>query len=203
MANNFFWTGLYTALSRLTSARAEAVQAIFAAVETGFNLLPTPAALQNDAVTYCDDTGLANAYVVTLPLAASQVAISTYTEGLHVPFKALNANTGSSTINVNGIGVKNITHYDGSPLIAGDIPALGIAELYYDGTQFQLINAQAITGASNAVASAAAAAASAASAVAASGSAGSASASATAAAASAVAAAASLPSFILQAQGIR
>ena len=208
--NQYFWTGLYTALTRLTSARAESVQSIFAAVETGFNALPAPSALQNDAVTYCDDTGAANAYVITLPVAASQTPITTLTEGLRVRFKPQYSNTGASYITVNGIlPPVNITHFDGSALLPGDISADGISDATFDGTNFQLLNPWALMGAqspaaaaSSAAASATSAASSAASATASANSATNSANSATAAAASAAAAAASLPSFVLQAQGI-
>ena len=210
MSNGYFWSGLYTALSRLTSARAEAVQAIFSAVEAGFNALPSPTALQSDAASYCDDIGVANAYVVTLPLAASQTALAAYTEGMHVPFKPLNTCTGPSTLSVNGLAPQPITHFDGTPLLPGDINGNGIADVRYDGVNFQLLNPWTYMGAQSpssaaisAAASASSATASAGSATASSNSATNSANSATAAAASALAAQASLPPYIIQNAGIR
>lgn len=92
----------------------------------------------NDANTYSNygaDTGVANAYVVTLTGVTT-----TYTAGLRIQFKASNANTGASTLNVNGGGVKNITFQDGTALISGAIVLNSIVDVMYDGTQFLLMN---------------------------------------------------------------
>ena len=53
--------------------------------------------------TYLADTGLADAYVV-----AFTDPILGYSEGLQVTFKAVNANTGTCTLDVNGFGPKTI-----------------------------------------------------------------------------------------------
>ena len=94
----------------------------------------------NDFNTYSNylvDTGAANAYVVTLGanLTASLAA------GLLVQFKAANANTGASTINVNGTGITSILNPDGSALAAGQIPANAIVQIMYDGTQYLYLGA--------------------------------------------------------------
>lgn len=82
------------------------------------------------------DTGSANAYAVALSPAATA-----YTAGMVVRFKAGNANTTASTINVNALGTKNIFTRAGAALAANDILANQIVELVYDGTQFQLVSA--------------------------------------------------------------
>ena len=82
------------------------------------------------------DTGAANAYVVTL----SQTDAVAYTTGLRISFKATYANTGASTLNVNSLGVKTIKAIDGTDLTAGNIPANGIVEVIYNGTNFQLLS---------------------------------------------------------------
>ncbi len=83
---------------------------------------------------YAIDTGATNAYVVTLGLTA-------LVSGLMLAFKATNSNSGASTINVDGLGVKNI--YKGSAsgpvvLTSGDIVANNVYVVVYDGTQYQL-----------------------------------------------------------------
>lgn len=136
--NGYF--NLLNGVSRHTLARAEAMNALFKAIEGGFDKLPTEAELKEGRVTYAPDTGAANAYVVNLPYAPEA-----YTEGLEVAFKAANANTGPSTINVNGLGVKGIRRFDGSPLAAGDLPAGAMVVLRYDGSNFRLaVGAQGI-----------------------------------------------------------
>ena len=98
----------------------------------------TVATALNDANTYSNyaaDTGVANAYVVTLTGVST-----TYSAGLRIQFKAGAANTGASTLNVNGGGTKNITYQDASALSAGTIAANAIVDVMYDGTQFLLMN---------------------------------------------------------------
>lgn len=87
---------------------------------------------------YAADSGAVNAYVVT---AAS--TITSLTAGLSVRFKAANANTGASTLNVNGLGIKAITTIAGAALVAGAIPAGGIITVTYDGTAWQMISSTA------------------------------------------------------------
>jgi hypothetical protein len=98
----------------------------------------TVATAMNDANTYSNyaaDTGSANAYVVTL------TGISAiYSAGLRIQFKAGNANTTASTLNVNAQGAKNITYQDASAIASGTIAANSIVDVMYDGTQFLLMN---------------------------------------------------------------
>ncbi len=69
------------------------------------------------------DTGSANAYAVAL----SPVPL-TLSEGLTVRFRAANANTGPSTLNVNGLGAVALTDASGKPLSSGQI----VANAYYE-----------------------------------------------------------------------
>ena len=95
------------------------------------NFLNTPANYTN----YLADSGTANAYVVTFPTG---VVPSSYTAGLQVVMKVANANTTSSTLNVNGLGAKNIYNANLTALSANALLANMIAILTYDGTQFIL-----------------------------------------------------------------
>lgn len=81
---------------------------------------------------YCVAAGTANA--ITASLGTSP---SAYMEGMVVRVKIATTNTGAVTINLNGLGAKNIVSSTGSPLAAGDLPAGAIIELRYDGTNFQ------------------------------------------------------------------
>lgn len=120
-------------LDRHTLGRAESVNGIFNAIEAGFDLLPDADEFGENQ--YVQDTGAANAYVVTLdpnPLS--------YYEGLRLLMKAANANTAASTINANGIGVKTIKRYNGDDLQANDITAGMIVYLIYDGTNFRIVS---------------------------------------------------------------
>jgi hypothetical protein len=52
---------------------------------------------------------------------------------MEVVFKTANVNTGASTINVNALGVQDITK-DGSALSGGEIRANGIISMRYNST---------------------------------------------------------------------
>lgn len=96
--------------------------------------------VQDGGLKAVNDSGAADAYVLTL-----SPAITAYAAYQHFRFKAANANTGASTINVNGVGAKNITDTDTNALIGGEILANGYYEVVYDGTQFQLLNPEKAT----------------------------------------------------------
>lgn len=82
--------------------------------------------------------GSANAQTLSLPNAPA-----TYYTGLHI--KAIIGsgltNTGALTLNVNGLGAKNVRLFDGSVACVGNECQAGtIKEFVYDGTQFLLVN---------------------------------------------------------------
>lgn len=104
---------------------------------TGALLVPTPDVMRSTLLSdYVADTGAADAYVIT-PIPA----IAAYATGQIFSFKAANTNTGNSTLNVSGKGVKTIKKGDGSKnLFAADIVAGQVVVVEYDGTNFQMIS---------------------------------------------------------------
>lgn len=98
---------------------------------------------QNQAHNYAADSGAADAYAITLaPVPAA------YAAGQRFVFKAANACTGASTLNVNSLGVKTIKkEVNGSvtDLANNDIIVGSIVEVIYDGTYFRLMNTPATT----------------------------------------------------------
>lgn len=74
---------------------------------------------------YALDTGAANAYVIGI-----NPAITAYVDGLTVRVKAVNANTGASTLNAGG-GAVPLVNDVGAALVAGDIPAGGVFVAMY------------------------------------------------------------------------
>lgn len=84
---------------------------------------------------YASDSGSANAYAITL-----SPALSANITGMPIRFKAANTNTGTSTLNVNGIGTVAIKKNVSTALAAGDIVSGQIVTVVYDGTNFQLMN---------------------------------------------------------------
>lgn len=107
---------------------------------TGAALAVTPDVMASTLLSdYKADTGAANAYVIT-----PSPAITAYTAGQIFSFKAINANTTTSTLNVNGLGVKTIVKTDATTvLVANDIKAGSLCLVEYDGTNFQLISSVA------------------------------------------------------------
>ena len=98
----------------------------------------------NDLATYSNyvaDTGAANAYIANFP---TNTNTSSLTAGLRVQFKAANANSGASTLNVQvnsvSIGSGSIVLTDGTALPANAIVANAVVDVIYDGSNFQLIN---------------------------------------------------------------
>ena len=81
---------------------------------------------------YYTESGVADAYV--LAPTVSKTVPPSYTAGFRVRFIAGNVNTGSSTINVGGLGVKSIKDLSGNDPDAGAIN--GSMILVYDGTNF-------------------------------------------------------------------
>src|ERR1051326_5902443 len=92
--------------------------------------------LSTELAGYLVDTGTANAYAIAL-----RPAITAYTTGLTLRFQAINANTGASTLAVNGLAAKTIKKGVIVDLEAGDILANQIITVIYDGTNFQLLGA--------------------------------------------------------------
>jgi hypothetical protein len=105
-----------------------------------FPTLPqVPYQVQGGTYIYAgQDTGAANAYVVTFQ--PGQPIPASYTSGLTVKFKALNACSGASTVNVNGLGNVAIRRATGVALTTGDIVSGQVVELTYDGAFFQMAN---------------------------------------------------------------
>jgi hypothetical protein len=87
------------------------------------------------------DSGTANTYVLSpvSPFKSPVDATNTYFNGMTITFRAGNANSGASTVNINGAGNKNLKKEDGSTdLIAGDILATKDSTFRYNGTSFVL-----------------------------------------------------------------
>lgn len=89
--------------------------------------------IQSGSGSAQDDTGAADAYVIT-----PTPSIAAYTRYQRFTFKAAHANTGTSTLNVNALGTKAIVRPDGNPLQAGDIAVGMVVTVRYDGGAFQL-----------------------------------------------------------------
>lgn len=88
--------------------------------------------LINQSYTFAIDTGLSNAYVVTLSnIVTSSGSLIAYTR---ITVKIINANSGASTLDVNSIGPTSIVLNGGAALAGGELLANGYYDFVFDNT---------------------------------------------------------------------
>jgi hypothetical protein len=82
---------------------------------------------------YYDDSGVADAYVLSKPGTSSLRSPPAYFEGMLIRFRPTNNNTGASTVNVAAIDVVDILKEDGATaLSSGDLSTVRDAHCRYD-----------------------------------------------------------------------
>ena len=87
--------------------------------DTDLNMLGKTMAAYANAANIYQDSGVADAYV--LSLTTNLKPVTKYYDNMMIVFKAGNSSTGASTVNVETLGVKDIELPDGTALGAGDI----------------------------------------------------------------------------------
>lgn len=95
---------------------------------------PIASQIQDGSLTYAVDTGSANAYAISL--TPNETA---YAAGQVFFFKATNANSGASTLNVDSIGAIDIKKYHNVALVSGDIVENQIVGVVYDATTLDFV----------------------------------------------------------------
>lgn len=113
-----------------TAAAFDGVLVAFGDVLTSLNTLlgtVTNKITNTGAEIYAASSGGTDAYSIT-----PSPAFTSYTNGLTLRFKADVANTDNATLNVNGLGAKNIYKLNGTTLATGDIGANMIVEVMYN-----------------------------------------------------------------------
>lgn len=121
----------------LTAGTGVTVSPAAGAVTIGADttVMATQKQVQQGAAVCANDTGAADAYVVTLTPVPSSL-----TRYLTVCFKASNTNaTTTPAINVNGLGAKTIVSANGAAVAAGAIQASGYYWLQYDDTSAKFV----------------------------------------------------------------
>lgn len=86
-------------------------------------------------VNYIVSSDLTDTYTAQL-----DIDLTEYIAGMTVMLKVATANTGACSLNINGLGVKNIKTVDGNNPADNDILTTGVAILIYNGTNFILVN---------------------------------------------------------------
>jgi len=139
-------TGLSTAMTKdgQTTATANIPMGTFKLTGLGAGTNATDSAqygqLQAGATTIATVTG-------TDTLTGSLTpAIAAYATGNLFSFVAAATNTGAATINLNSLGAKSITKFGSTALGAGDILIGQVHLIEYDGTRFQLLNPNSLSG---------------------------------------------------------
>lgn len=121
--------------SLIASAAAADADAAAAAVSAAAASASASAAAVGNGGRYSATVGgTANAIALTPspPLGA-------YVAGEAITFIAAGTNTGAVTVNVSGLGAKNVTKTGATALVAGEIVAGQLVTLRYDGTRYQVI----------------------------------------------------------------
>ena len=122
-------TAGYVGLAIITVANGQStITAANIAPAANAPVLPTDLlhSIQQSAMTIGVDTGTANAYVIGL-----NPPIATLTDNMVLWFKAKNANTGASTINIQGLGAIPLIGGAHVALQGGEIIANGKCQIVY------------------------------------------------------------------------
>lgn len=127
MSNEYF--NFTSRLSRHTLGRAENVNAIIDAIQSGFGKLPAENDLIRGKVTFAVDTGDENSLVVAMPKT-----MTAYSDGASIAVRVGTTNTGATTINVDGLGARPIKLPSGVDPAPGDLTSGDIIVLLYDLT---------------------------------------------------------------------
>lgn len=127
MSTDYYGGPAEDRISEFTRARASEVRAEFQAIADSLSNLPSLDDLRYDRTSYAVASGTANALLVTLSPAPAG-----YFDGMGLVVKLAATNTGAATINVNGLGVKQLRRPDGTAVSASDLQAGGIVSLRYD-----------------------------------------------------------------------
>lgn len=103
--------------------------------------VPADVVRQSGAQIYGVDNGTSDAYAFSMT-----PTLLAYVAGESFNFFANSANTGASTVNIDGLGVKNLTLPNGSALPTNYIAGGSLVHIVYDGTKFQVLSANSSGG---------------------------------------------------------
>ena len=133
MSNDYF--NFASPLVEHQTARAGDINAIARAIAAGFDKLPAPNGLASGAGGYGLTTGTATAYVLQVTPNLPDLV-----PGARVRMMIHATNTGAPTLNVSGLGVRQIRDAVNNPLVPGALMADSIAVLDYDGVAWRVQN---------------------------------------------------------------
>ncbi len=102
-------------------------------VPAGGDRKQVAAGIRSGKLSYFAAGGTANAITIAL-----DPALIAYSAGLVLRIKIATANSAAVTLNVNGLGAKNVLGTNGAALVAGDLLVGDVATVIYDGAAFRL-----------------------------------------------------------------
>lgn len=118
----------------LTISTTSITDAIIDDIRSIENLGTGPQDIRKQTFTAFDDTGAVNAYVIT-----PDPAITAYAKYQTWVVDIATENTGASTMNINGLGARNIFNYATNAALTGSEMPVGIHKFIDDGTQLLLM----------------------------------------------------------------
>jgi hypothetical protein len=141
-AGSYNCSGHFTAQGSASENCAIYGSASQGAVNYGLRIETGDSYINDDFVSktynFGSDTGGDDAYAITLP-----VSPVTYTTGMMIIFSVTTANTGACTVNVNGLGAKNLLMLHDQTPADNYIEDWSIVVAVYDGVNFQMIQPDA------------------------------------------------------------
>lgn len=105
------------------------------AASSRLDALNAQSAVLNSATYVTTVGGTGDAITIT-----PTIALTAYAAGMRYTFVAGASNTGATTINVSGLGVKSITKQNAVALSPSDIVSGQLVEIQYDGTRFVMMS---------------------------------------------------------------
>lgn len=123
---------------QFTVARAEQMAGELRLIERGFERLPSLNVLYGSGQPYAVELSASAANAIVLE--SKYMARTDYEAGILVRWIASFSNTGAATVDVDGIGVRDIVHVNGKALAGGEIRAGEIVLIEYDGKRFVVRN---------------------------------------------------------------
>ena len=107
--------------------------------DTDLDMFGKALTMYANASQYYVDTGSADTYEIDR--VGNLQPLSSYVDGVTVTFKATNSNTGASTLDVDGLGVKDLVDSGGSAISAGVVVAGQYVTARYNSStdDFELI----------------------------------------------------------------
>jgi hypothetical protein len=126
-----------------TKARAGDNNIQFQSLQNAFDLLPGDSdALTTDTAIFAPESGSGNSYIVTMPDTRTSNQ-----DGDGVRFFATHTNTGSASLNIDGIGALALVNWTGTVLGGGEIVSGRLYEIRYDATNVQYVISASTEGA--------------------------------------------------------